>query len=784
VKPLKHITLASPLRGESSLESRLIVTLRDILCANLSLDDGLSAVQNIPFTNNDESNILFDIARSIEEILFRRHGLASAKLTELGIRLSFHQERTIPEMLMLLDTRYTNSHRRSECESSPDIEAIASLVDILGELSQAFSSAIRLNLRPLLPFLADEVLMTLNAIYDRRHEGTTHLASYEVYNLGWVLIEVGFYEGAELLLNRLMEISKAAMMKDFSYAVTFDYACVLTELGLFQQSRKILKSLEKITSGTGDQVRLASVNLQHAVNDTRDDSVAHEKARETGDRAAELYDMGYKSGLVSLDEVSLAHVTIGSSLLVNGWRECVPHAVERLQLGLRIYESLEIKTPEQQIHIFRTLAGLGFAHGLLGDNENMTKCLEYLNRAIIILKELEGLHPEIDIELARTENAIGWVCLSTECDEFWPLGLEAFKRAVPMRETMFRKGRISNLEFIGAQMGLALSQLRKSERSDEESQDQLRQILFQYIPLFPTDSRAIVEVAIATYDVVWLITRHGWNISPRLLGLLDDVDRMLEDVVVNDDSLFIHGVSIVVPYIGQSWSVLLERSKRMSQSDSQLASVAGLCAALSTAKINLDALNREFGGRIQPPVDDVVLHTDALLARYWLGQTYLVQTTKAFYDNKDYSELATGFYGAAITLSEVVTTETEMSESAEFIKATSASLSQVLRRFSLALENQYAAYIDRNRFQGTPPVIDESQYSYLLTEEWLGLIEIANTYLQMVEQSEMVEAQPYLNAVFSNLTRFLRMMDNISLVDRRVLSLLGTAMNRRFYLRK
>ncbi len=784
MKLLKHLSLASPLRGESPLQSRLIVTLRDILCSNLSLDDGLSAVQNIPFTNNDESNILFDIARSIEEIILRRPGLASAKLTELTIRMSFHQERTIPEMLMLLDTRYTNGHRRSECEISPDLEAIANLVDILGELSQALSSAIRLNLRPLFPFLADEVLMTLNAICDRQHDETTHLASYEVHNLSWVLIEVGFYEGAELLLNRLMEISQEVNMNNFSFEVTFDYTCVLTELGLYEQSRKILKNLEKIARGNGDQVGLASVNLQLAVNDARDDSVANEKARETGDKAAELYDMGYKSGLVTLDEVSLAHVTIGSSLLVNGWRESVPQAVERLQLGLRIYESLEIKTPKQQIHIFRTLAGLGFAYGFLGDHENMTKCLEYLNRAIILLKEIEGLHPEIDIELARTENAIGWICLSTECDEFWPLGLEAFKRAVPLRETIFKKGRISELEFLGSQMGLALSQMRNADCSDEELQNQLRQILFQYIPLFPTDSRAIVEMAIATYDVVWLITRHGGNISPKLLGLLDDVDRMLEDVVVNDDSLFIHGVSIVVPYLGQSWSVLLERSKRMSQSDSQLASVAGLCAALSTAKINLDAMNLEVGGRIQPPVDDAVLHTDALLARYWLGQTYLVQTTKAFYDNKDYSELATGFYGAAITFSEVVTTETDMSESAEFIKATCASLSQVLRRFSLALENQYAAYIDRNRFQGTPPVIDESQYSYLLAEDWLGLIKIANAHLQMVEQSEMVEAQPYLNAVFSNMTRFLRMMDSISLVDRRVLSLLGTTMNRRIYLRK
>jgi len=55
--------------------------------------------------------------------------------------------------------------------------------------------------------------------------------------------------------------------------------------------------------------------------------------------------------------------------------------------------------------------------------------------------------------------------------------------------------------------------------------------------------------------------------------------------------------------------------------------------------------------------------------------------------------------------------------------------------------------------------------------------------LQMVEQSEMVEAQPYLNAVFSNINRALRMMDSVSLIDRRVLSLLGTEMNRRYYLR-
>jgi tetratricopeptide (TPR) repeat protein len=749
----------------------------------LSLDDGLSAVQNIPFSDIDESNVLFDIARAIEEIILRRPSLASAKLTELAIRLSFHEDRSIPEMLVLLDTRYTNSHRRSELEILPDIEAIPSLVDILGELSRSLGSANRMNLRPLIPFLADEVLMTLNALYDRRHEGSTRLALYEVHNISWMLIDAGFYEGAELLLSRLIEISNEIGMNDFSFEVTFDYSCVLTELHFYEESRKTLNKLDKIARDAGDQVKLAAVNLQSGINDTRDESVPHEAARETGDKAAELYDIAFRAGLVGMDEVGLAHASIGTSILVNGWREGVPQAVERLQLGLRIYESLMNENLEQKIRVFKILAGLGFAYGLLGDHENMTKSIEYLNKAKDILKDLEDIHSDTDLELARTENAIGWICLSTECNEFWPLGLDAFKHAVMLRIKQFKEGRISELGLLGTQMGLVLSQMRSAERSEEDSQQPLREILSQYVSLYPTDSRAFVEVAIATYDLVWLFARHGWEIQPKLLRFLNDVDRILEDVEVEDDSIFIHGVSLVVPYLGKSWSVLLDRSKRMSQGESQLADVAGLCAALSTSKINLDSLNLEIGGRIQPPVDDQVIETDPLVAQYWLGQTYLVQTIRAFYENKDYSELATGFYGAAIAFGEAISIETDISESAEFIKATSASMSQVLRRFALALENQYAAYIDRIRFQESPPIIDENQYSYLLADDWLGLIKIANSYLQMVEQSEMVEAQPYLNAVFSNVTRFLRMMDSISLVDRRVLSLLGAEMNRRFYLR-
>jgi hypothetical protein len=221
----------------------------------------------------------------------------------------------------------------------------------------------------------------------------------------------------------------------------------------------------------------------------------------------------------------------------------------------------------------------------------------------------------------------------------------------------------------------------------------------------------------------------------------------------------------------------------MSSSTSDLADVSKLVAALAISKQNLEALNVEHGTRVKPAVDDEVLRVDNILAQYWLGQTYLVQTIRAFYDNKDYSALASGLYASALAFNEVLDLETEFGESVEFIKATSASMAQMLRKFSITLENQYAAYIDRSKFSGTMANIDESQYSFILAEDWLGLVKIANAYLQMVEQSETLEAQPYLNAVFSNILRALRMMDSVSLVDRRVLALLGAEMNRRYYLR-
>lgn len=764
------------------MESILQATVRDILIASLSLDDGLSKIQGISPRNLEDSNILYDVARSIEEIILRRPGLADAKLTELAVRLSFKENRVLPEMLLLLDTRYTNSFRRSECELLPDLEAIPRLIDILGELSQAIISTIRLNLRPVLPFLSDEVLMTLNAIYDRRHDATVKLALHEVHYLAWILVEAGFFEGAELLLNRVIEMSNEIGDEELAFEVTFDYACVLTELKMFDTSRDILNDLEKYARRSKDPLKLAEVTLQLGVNETRDDSVSFKVARDLGNKAAEFYDIALKAKKVSRDEIGLAHLVIGSSILANGWREGVSEAVTRLQLGLKIYDSIENKTPDQLHHVFRTLAGLGFAHGLMGDYDNMSKAIEYLTNAREILEQSLTSYSNHDIELGRVENAIGWLCLSTESNEFWNLGIQSFKHALEIRERLSIKGQISDIEIIGTRMGFALSTMRSAERADaEDPQESIRNIIVQYVPLFPTDARAYEEIAISTFDLVWLLARHGGEIPPRLRRLLEDVDRMLEDA--EQESIFIQGVSLIFPYLENSWNTLLERSKRMSNSSSDLADIAKVVSALSISKINLDALDIELGARVRPAVDDEVQRVDSLLAQYWIGQTYLVQTIRAFFDNKDYSELASGLYAAALAFNDVLVIESEFGESIEFIKATSASMAQILRKFSLTLENQYAAYIDRSKFSGTVSNIDESQYSFILAEDWLGLVKIANAYLQMVEQSEMVEAQPYLNAVFSNINRALKMMDSVSLVDRRVLAHLGAEMNRRYYLR-
>ncbi len=783
MKILKAENSFLAVRGEVKLESLLNVTLRDILCGSLSLDDGLSAIQNLAIGNTSENELLFDVARAIEEILLRRPGLANAKLTELSVRLAFSEDRILPELLDLLDTRYTNGFRRTETELIPDIEAIPELLDILGQLSQAVIAALRLNLRPLLPFLADEVLMTLDAIHARGHPNSTGLALGEVHYLTSVLVEESFFAGAELLLNRLKQIANQPGYESLNFEVALDYSNVLTELGMYKQARDVLYELERAAKASGDAPKLAAVTLQLGVIETRDDYAPHEGARALGDKAVDLYERMVVAGEGTNADLGLAHLVIGSSILANGWREGVPQAIERLEKSLAAYMEVDHPNYDQSIQMFKVLAGLGFAYGILGDHESTMRSIQFIERAKETLNELTKAGHDVRSDLARTENLLGWICLTTDSDEYWDIGIEAFKRTIRMREDLFAKGGVSEIELLGSRLGFTLSLLRTSDYTDGVAQKQLREILVQFVPLFPTDSRAFLEVAIATYNVVWLAFRHGEDIPPRLVRLLEDIDRMLSDARMEDDSVFIHGVSLLLPYVDKAWQTMRSRASGLLSHKSGLSTVGPVMAALATAKINLDAVSLGRSAPITSPVDETVRAIDKLLASYWKGQTSLAKTVKAFFENKNYSELATGLYGAAIDLRWVGTVDTSFPESAEFIRATCVSLSDVLLRFALSLENQYEAHVDRSKFDEMPEGVDSEQYQYILSEDWLGLIKIAEAYLQMVEQSEVVEAKPYLNAVFSNINRALRMMDDVSLVDRRLLSMLGEVMNRRYYLR-
>jgi len=64
------------------VESVIVAALRDILCASMSLDDGLSIIQQMA---GDDAVTAFEVARAIEEIILRRPGLASNKLMEISI---------------------------------------------------------------------------------------------------------------------------------------------------------------------------------------------------------------------------------------------------------------------------------------------------------------------------------------------------------------------------------------------------------------------------------------------------------------------------------------------------------------------------------------------------------------------------------------------------------------------------------------------------------------------------------------------------------------------------
>ncbi len=758
----------------------MVVTLREILCASLSLDDGLSAIQNAAIIRSEESDIVFEVARAIEEILLRRPTIANAKLTELIVRLSFRKERILPEMLMLLDTRFTCSDRRADSELLPDMEAIPTLLDILGELSQAINASIRLNLRPLLPFLTDETLTTLNSITERGHEASITLALHENHYLADILIETGFFEGAELLLNRVLAISEKIEISDFIFEASLSYASVLTELGLYDQSRSLLKNLES-EKKKSEETDLAAIKLLMAINEIRDDDASHTNARDIGDEAIRMHEKCVMDGSLRLEDLGLAHLVIGSSILNNGWREAVPQAIERLESGLRVIDGINERSQETTIHLVKCLSGLGFAHGLMGDYESITLSLEYLERAKSILLDLSTDERDYQSEIAAVENAIGWNCLSSESSEHWTRGVTAFERAISIRKTLLQLGSISQIALIGSQLGLSLSELRAIETPDAEFHNRLRETLAQYIPLFPIDNRAFVDVAIAIYDVVWITYRHDEELSPRLLRLLEDIDTMLVDARIEDEEGFIDGVSIVVPYMSSAWNLLYNRAERISKSSSPLAEIASLVRGLATSKLNVNATSLEAGVKVIPPVDNMVKGIDPLLAQYWEGQARLTETVKKFYENKNFPELAVGLYSTSLLLGKVLDYDTDFMESVEFIKATATSLASVLQKFALVLEDVYNVKIDHDEQNEISQ--KNTQYDFLLAEDWLGLMKITGSYLQMIEQAESIQVQPYLNAVFSNIASALRMMDRIALVDRRVLARLGMEMNRRYYLR-
>jgi len=762
------------------VESIIVAALRDILCASMSLDDGLSTIQQMV---GDDAVTAFEVARAIEEIILRRPSLASNKLMEISIKLASDKNTMLPDMLMLLDTRYVSAHSRVETEILPDKAAIPKLLDLLGNLSDAIESSLRLNLRPLLPFLADELLATLNAVHSRAHKASTALALREIHYLTWILTNAGLFEEAEALLNRLTVLAKEMKIHDLWFDASLDEAGALTELAMFNEAREILQELRSLADKQKDPVRQAAVALQLSITETRDDSVSHEEARKSGDNAAELVQKILDSGSDGSGGLGLAQLIIGSNILANGWRLAVPQALERLESGLEVFEQIEEPDTAQSLLLAKCLSDLGFAHGLMRDHESVTKSIEYLERAKTCLRSLEKHSYDSSVDVARCEHAIGWICLGTDSDELWPVGLKAFQNAVKARENLRDEGAVSELELVGSKMGLALSQMRLLERAESDDEDIIRETLVQYIPLFPTDTRSVAEAAITTYNLVWLATRHGAALPDRLLRLLDDLDRMFSDARTHSDSIFFQGAFLVVPFVNASWQALYDRASQMTEDTFELSDASFVVAALAKSKMNIDALSLESSVRILQPVTEDLQSADPLLAQYWTGQTSLARTVKAFYQQKDFSELASGLYESAVNLRMVDLVKPTSGESVEFIRATSLSLSRVLMRFAIALEHRYDVKIDKKQYNDVPDDVVFDQIDFVLAEDWLGLMKIAEAYLEMVETSETVRAEPYLNAVFSNVARALRMMDKVALVDRRVLSFLGDAMNKRYYLR-
>ncbi|MBD3158874.1 MAG: hypothetical protein GF309_08815 [Candidatus Lokiarchaeota archaeon] len=763
------------------METRLEVTIRDILCASVSLDDGLSAIQSLSIDGSIDKELAFDIARAIEEIILRNPEVANSKLTEIIVKLAFEENRMLPQMLSLLDTRYTHSARRAAIELEPDLESIPVLLDLLGELSHGIDRALRLNLRPLVPFLVDEMVQTMESIWSKQHRPSTHLALHEVHELTTYLVEAGFFEGAEALLNRLIEMADDIDLQTLYFEASLDEAGVLTELGLYDQSREILAELRPRIRASGDSVRLAALTLQLAINETRDDEVAYKRARSLADKAADMFGSILDTDEVNKDGLVLAHLVIGSSILANGWREGISDAIERLEKSLNLLEGIPNRTPAQSNLMYRCLCSLGFAYGMIDREIRVSDGLTYLNRGKEILDETSMTASEAKAERAACNNAIGWICLTSDSDEFRNTGLKAFEESLEARQELLKADKTPDITLLGTRMGLALSKIRIPSRNSEIPLENIRETLLEYIQLFPVDTRSFVEVAISVYNLVLLSFRHDIDLPERLIRLLDDIDMMLSDARATSDSPFIHGEALTVPYASKSWTTLYDRAENIANRVPELNKAANMLKAAATAKINLQILNRQRVVKIRNPIESQTMESDALLAQYWKGQTALANALKTYFENKDYSELATGLHKAARELSIVETIDPDYDGSESFIKGTAQSLAALLERFSQALESGYGAVIKGPA--GGSLDIKQGKYDFLLPEDWIGLVRISESYLELIEEMESVHAQPYLNAVFSNMSRALQMMDRISMADRRVLSMLGRVMNERYYLR-
>ncbi|MEM4734146.1 MAG: hypothetical protein QXS20_00330 [Candidatus Thorarchaeota archaeon] len=763
------------------MDPRIRTILRDLLCASVSLDDGLAALQGISRFSPDSHELGHELARALEEVLLRRPALANYKFLELIVRHSFDKTSELSELISLLDTRFTNEYRRTAAEDLPDLEALPILIDLLGELGQSMSVSLGHGLRPLLAFLADETLHTLDSIIARDQISFTKLAVAEVHYLARSLMDEGLAECAEPLLDRLLSVSRQLGFRDLLLDLTLDLASVLTDLELFDRSRSLLKQLE---SEMGSELPPASriqLALQLAINETRDEGVSYQTARDLADRALQEYERSVDAGLMTRGDLAAAYLLVGSTILIGGWREAIPQAVERLNAALAVYESIEDPTREQRMALLRCLVGLGHAHSLTGSDDGTALAIDYLRRAQKVADDLKSPENDMMSEIASCLHAIGWACLLSESAEFRSAAVESFQRSVEMRTSLLNKGQCLEIALLSSMVGLGLAAICESETIDDRANDLLSESLLRYMRLFPSDSRALVEAAIALYDIAWLSLRHRLFIPERLRRVILDLDRMILDLCPPDSPSIVEGISLAVPLMFGDWFQLKRRALSLVERNSELRDVGRLMAAFATAKINIQPLGTETVSGIVSPEQFSVHDIDPVLTRYWEGQALLASGIRLFFENRNHQELAPLLHQAAVSFGRCHSEDSSISESREFILSVATSFTNMLSRLLSALEVQYEVSVDHTETIPSDDMFLES--SFLLPEDWLGLVKITNAYIGMMAQGEPTRVQPYMNAVLSNISRAVRMMDGVAMVERRVMVHLGSVLNRRSYIR-